>query len=412
MSNKAINKLTDHLFREYHGKMISLLSAKFGYQQIDNIVDAVQEAFEIALNEWRYKGIPKNCFGWLNRVSQNKLINKINRDAVGSKILNQFPYEEAELIESQEAEDSLLQLLIFFSKINFSDRNKLIISLFYLCGFGYSEISGAMMLPLETIKKIILRSQVLIKKNATHYEKCEFKSLYDEMPHLLHVLYLMFNEGFKSAQKRESIKSDLCFEAIRLSILVKKYQEDHCELNALLALFFFHVSRFPARIQDNGWISIQFQNRTLWDKNLISEGYAYLNRIDLGKNKLNKYYLEALIASVHCSSSNYEKTDWRLISTWYAQLEVLEPRAVAVKINRIIAESNYLPITALIEKMFDLEPLLNDFLKFPFYSSLAYLYEKGERREMASHYYLRSLSYTKNQFDNEYIKLKLTLLHS
>lgn len=74
MSNKDIDKLTDHLFREYHGKMISFLSAKFGYQQIDNIVDAVQEAFEIALSEWRYKGTPKNCFGWLIYVSQNKLI--------------------------------------------------------------------------------------------------------------------------------------------------------------------------------------------------------------------------------------------------------------------------------------------------------------------------------------------------
>lgn len=411
MSNKAINKLADHLFREYHGKMISLLSAKFGYQQIDNIVDAAQEAFEVALNEWKYKGVPKNCFGWLIRVSQNKLINKINRDSVGNKILNRIPHEE-ESIESHKVEDSLLQLLIFFSKNNFSDRNKLIVSLFYLCGFGYSEISGAMMLPLETIKKTIIRSKVLIKKNAIQYEKYEFKSLDDEMPYLLHVLYLMFNEGFKSAQKRESIKKDLCFEAIRLSILVKKYQGDHSELNALLALFFFHVSRFPARIQDNGWISIQFQNRTLWDKNLISEGYAYLNEIDLSKNKLNKYYLEALIASTHCSSPSYEKTDWRLISKLYALLELLEPNTIAVKINRNIAESNYLPITALIEKMFDLEPLLNDFLKFPFYSSLAYLYEKEERKEIASHYYLRSLSYTKNQFDNEYIKLKLALLHS
>ncbi|MEN5057220.1 DUF6596 domain-containing protein [Sphingobacterium kitahiroshimense] len=387
MSNKDIDKLTDHLFREYHGKMISFLSAKFGYQQIDNIVDAVQEAFEIALSEWRYKGTPKNCFGWLIRVSQNKLINKINRDSVGSKILNRISYEEEEAIASHEAEDSLLQLLIFFSKINVSDRNKLIISLFYLCGFGYSEISRAMMLPVETIKKIILRSQVLIKKNASQYEKCEFESLHNEMLHLLHVLYLMFNEGFKSAQKRESIKKDLCFEAIRLSVLVKKYQEDHCELNALLALFFFHVSRFPARIQENGWISIQFQNRTLWDKNLISEGYAYLNKIDLSKNRLNKYHLEALIASVHCSSPNYEKTDWRLISTLYSQLEFLEPNAIAVKINRVIAESNYLPITPLIEKMFDLEPMLNEFLKFPFYSSLAFLYEKGEKKEMACHYY-------------------------
>ncbi|MCW2260739.1 MULTISPECIES: DUF6596 domain-containing protein [Sphingobacterium] len=412
MSNKDIDKLTDHLFREYHGKMISFLSAKFGYQQIDNIVDAVQEAFEIALSEWRYKGTPKNCFGWLIYVSQNKLINKINRDSVGSKILNRISYEEEESIASHEAEDSLLQLLIFFSKINVSDRNKLIISLFYLCGFGYSEISRAMMLPVETIKKIILRSQVLIKKIAIQYEKCEFESLHNEMPHLLHVLYLMFNEGFKSAQKRESIKKDLCFEAIRLSVLVKKYQEDHCELNALLALFFFHVSRFPARIQENGWISIQFQNRTLWDKNLISEGYAYLNKIDLSKNRLNKYHLEALIASVHCSSPNYEKTDWRLISTLYSQLEFLEPNAIAVKINRVIAESNYLPITPLIKKMFDLEPMLNDFLKFPFYSSLAFLYEKGEKKEMACHYYWCSLSYTNNQFDNEYINLKLSLLHS
>jgi len=403
--HKTIYKFADHLFRESHGKMIALLSVKFGYQQIDNIVDAVQEAFEVALNEWKYKGIPNNSFAWLIQVSKNKLINKIKRDAVGNQIILQFHTEDLQL-DPDEAEDSLIRLLVYFSKINLSDRNKLIIALFYLCGFGYVEISHALMLSIEAIKKIIDRSKSLIKDFAVQYEDYDLKVLQNEMPYLLHVLYLMFNEGFKSSRKNGSIHHDLCFESIRLAILLKNYQQESCELNAIIALFFFHVARFPARMHNDIWISMEHQDRTLWDKNLIAEGFAYLNRIDLKKNKLNKYYLEALIASVHLSAVNYKKTNWQLLSKLYTQLTLLEP-TIAVQINKIIVESNYLPIAGLIEKINNFEPDLNEFLKFPFYTTLAHLYEKNKMNQLASTYYLRALLHTKNHFDRDYIQQKI-----
>lgn len=404
--HNTINKFTDHLFRESHGKMIALLSAKFGYQQIDNIVDAVQEAFEAALNEWKYKGIPNHSFAWLIQVSKNKLINKIKREAIGRHITCQFHAEDLQL-DPDEAEDSLIRLLVYFSKINLSDRNKVIIALFYLCGFGYIEISHALMLPLETIKKMIGRSKSMIKDFAIQYEDYDLNVLHKEMPYLLHVLYLMFNEGFKSSRKNGSIHHDLCFEAIRLAVLIKNYQQENCELNAILALFFFHIARFPARMDNNMWISMEHQDRTLWDKNLIAEGFAYLNQIDLKKNRLNKYYLEALIASVHLSAVQYEKTNWQLLSKLYTQLTLLEP-TISVEINKIIVESNYLPISGLIEKIKNFEPDLNEFLKFPFYTTLAHLYEKNKMNQLASTYYLRALLHTKNQFDRDYIGQKIT----
>ena len=357
---EQINTLAGHLFREHYGKMVSYLSHKYGYHQIENILDAVQESFEAALKTWRFSAVPKQPFAWLYKVANHKLLNKMKRSNLSRAHLEQLSVEEVEIVpyNEQEAEDSLLKLLVYFSTADFSARNKLVISLYFLCGFNYSEIANALLLKTETVKKVVLRSKEAIKKFSGAYDAYQIQNI-EQPDHLLKVIYLLFNEGYKSSQKKGTINMDMCFEAIRLAKLFNRHYPYHAETNALLAGMFFHSSRFPARTteRDGTWISLENQDRHLWDRNLISTGFKYLRAAKNNQIELDKYYLEALISSLHCTSESYEKTDWQNIAYLYVQLEQLEPHSISVTLNRIIAESNYKEIEELLLELKSMESL-------------------------------------------------------
>ncbi len=357
--DEHIQTLTSHLFREHYGKMVSYLSRKYGYQEIENIADAVQEAFEAALNTWKFSGIPDHHFAWLYKVAANRLVNKLRQSDLIQSHLDRLKVTEntVEVCQEQELEDSLLKLLVFFSKINLPERNKLIVSLYFVCGFGYAEIANALMMNTETVKKVVLRSKERIGQFARSYQDFQISAIDNHTDHLLRITYLMFNEGYKASRKTGAICYDLCYEAMRLAKLVQKY-DDHPDTNALLALMFFNTSRFPARIVNSTWVSLEDQNRKLWNKALIAEGHFYLERARAKQVCPDTYYLQALISSIHCTSASYEATDWKAISFLYRQLEKIEPDSLPVILNRIISESNHRNIDNLIAESEQLERIV------------------------------------------------------
>ncbi len=408
-TDETIHILTSHLFRENYGKMVSFLSQKYGYQEIDNILDAIQDAFEAALRKWKFTGIPDHQVAWLYKVANNKFLNRIKQsNTVEAYVKNQmtngvdfFSYNE------QEAEDSLLKLLLFFSKLHFSRRNKLIVSLYFLCGFSYDEISRALILNQETVKKVILRSKESIREISSRYDGFQIDSIGDELDHLLKVIYLLFNEGYKTSSKSGTINKYLCYEAIRLAKLVRKYDQDNPEINSLLALMFFNTSRFPARFVGDRWVSLEDQDRTRWDKRLILEGFYYLKQAKSMQSSLEKYYLQALISSLHCSSESYGKTNWEAISHLYQQLGKIEPDSVYLTLNRIICESNFKDIHELIDQLTTLENSVTDEASFAFFSTKAYLYSRLCEVDSAIVNYKRSLDFTKNKADIKFIQEKI-----
>lgn len=410
--DENINTLTSHLFREHYGKMVSYLSQKYGYHEIENILDAVQESFETALKTWKFSKIPNDHFAWLYKVASNKLLNKIKQSGTAKTHINHLSAHTGNFEEynAKEVEDSLLKLLIFFSKADFPERNKLIISLYFLCGFGYSEIARAMFLKSEAVKKIILRSKKTIKEFAGKYDDFRIESIDDNLEHLLKIIYLMFNEGYKSSLRNGAINSDLCYESIRLGKLINGHIAGKAEVNSLLALFFFNVSRFPARIKNDMWISLENQDRTLWDKNLISEGFYYLKEAKDNAQKLNKYYLEAMISSLHCTAENYGSTDWKTISFLYRQLEMAEPGSITLKLNRIIAESNFGKAENLIEEINSIENISDEEVLFSIFTTKAHLYFKRKDYNEAIKSYIESLNHTKNKMDRNYINEKIKMI--
>ncbi|MES2560827.1 MAG: DUF6596 domain-containing protein [Bacteroidota bacterium] len=346
----AINQLTAHLFRENSGKMVAVLSRTFGLSQIDTVLDVVQDTFETALSKWRFSGVPDNPSGWLMQVAKNKALNTFKRENKSNPFdptdyLDRFdtPVEQQLdiLFSPKEIKDSQLRLLFTCCHPDFSPRNQIIITLNILCGFGVPEIANALLMNDEAVKKALTRSKQSLRK-LDHILQAHIITQSAERLHTVQtILYLLFNEGYKTTRSKDAINHDLCYEAIRLAKLLES--ENYSETDALLSLMFFNLSRFPARLSTNDeWLSLEEQDRSRWNSVFIEEGYHYLNKATR-QPELTRFHLEAIIASVHCSAPTFEATNWSTIAYLYSQLEKLEPSPL-VTLNRIIAES-YLPGT-------------------------------------------------------------------
>ncbi len=342
-----INSIADHLFREHSGKMTAVLCRIFGLQHLDSIQDVVHDTFLEALTRWRYRGIPKNPEAWLLKVAKNKAVNAFKRD--GKTTLYEpsaFGSNHQQLIEAkldhsfeQQAEDSQMRLLLLCCHPGISAKNQVMLTLHILGGFGITEIARAILMQQEAVKKALQRSKSSLKA-MDNMLQTSILAGYEKRIEVVHtVLYLMFNEGYKTTQGKELINRDLCLEAVRLSkLLLRKGVSRQHETMALLALMLFNLARFASRITGEGSIiELSRQNRKLWDQALIEKAYRFLDD-STRPNQLSRYHLEAIIASLHCAAPSFEETDWSTIAYLYRQLEKITFSPLTT-LNRLVAES-------------------------------------------------------------------------
>jgi predicted RNA polymerase sigma factor len=155
-------------------------------------------------------------------------------------------------------------------------------------------------------------------------------------------IYLLFNEGYHGSRSERTVREDLCFEAIRLALLLSEHREgDKPKTHALLALLCFHAARLTGRLDDEGsLIQLEMQDRSKWDQDLIGRGFYFLEKSSMG-NELGEYHLEAAIASLHCAAPTYKETEWAKILELYDMLYRLTPSPI-VALNRAIALGNAL----------------------------------------------------------------------
>lgn len=384
--------------------MVSILAKRFGYEYFEDITDSVQDAFESAIRTWKFGSIPTNPSGWLFKVAQNNLLNKLKRKKISN--LHYEYYTSFELQEN-EAEESALKLLIHCSSMQVSNKKKIIFLLYFLCGFSYNEIAAALFLNLEGVKKMILRNKETFKRHAERFDNFDMNMIKNyDIP--IQVIYLLFNAGYKSSKNLHNIQLQLCFEAIRLAKLLHSYIPSNAKLNSLLALMFFNVSRFPARVSKESWVTLEKQNRKKWNFTFIFEGFYYLNVAkDNLAEEIETYYLEALISSIHCSSLSYQSTDWKSISFLYRQLEILKPDSLTVKLNRLIAESNVKNVNLILSELDSFEQSIDDKLAYYFYTTKAHLCLKLQNHKLAIDTYQKALQFTHNKFDINFVKQKV-----
>jgi RNA polymerase sigma factor (sigma-70 family) len=330
-SNNEVNKIVDHLFRHEAGKMVAVLTRIFGFKNIEQAEDIVQDTIIRALETWKFGKLPANPQAWLYRTAKNKAIDLIRREQVKHKIDNdltillrsEYTLSAAinEMFNENEIKDSQLRMMFACCHSSFTPEAQITLMLKTLCGLSVKEISSAFLSNEETIGKRLYRTKEKIRSENLTLDYPGADAMVSRTDTVLKTLYLLFNEGYNSSHPEKLIREDLCEEAMRLCILLTENPKTNLvQTNALLALMCYHISRFNTRLDDKGFIVLlKDQDRTQWNKFLVDRGNVYMERSAEG-GVIHDFHIEAAIASVHANAASYEDTNWQMILQLYDAL--------------------------------------------------------------------------------------------
>jgi RNA polymerase sigma factor (sigma-70 family) len=406
--------MVDHLFRHESGKMVAVLTRVFGFNNIEQAEDIVQDTIIRALETWKHGKLPDNPQAWLYRTAKNKAIDILRREQVKHKIVNDIAPllkseytlvpKLAEMFTENEIKDSELRMMFACCHPSISHEAQITLILKTLCGLSVKEIGNAFLTTEETIQKRLYRTREKIK---TEHISLDYPGA-DAMPSrteaVLKALYLLFNEGYNSSHSEKLIREDLCEEAMRLTILLTENPKtNYPYANALLALMCYHASRFETRIDDKGFIVLlKDQNRAQWNKQLIGMGNQYLSHAALG-DEVHDYHIEAAIASAHANALAYEETNWPLILQLYNTL-LNRTNNPVVQINRCLVLAEVEGYEKAIGELLQVK----GFSENCYYNtSLGEMYMKLGTKEKAKAYFQKALPLTSSNAEIELIRRKL-----
>ncbi|SHG77160.1 RNA polymerase sigma factor [Flagellimonas flava] len=342
MSANQLDNTIEHLFRNEYGKVVAVLLRKYGTSHIEKIEDAVQDTFLKAMKVWGYKGVPDNPTAWLYRVANNALIDVLRRLKKSSHL------EENKSIETEESandevllenviSDSQLQLVFACCDPSLSEEHQIILSLKLIGGFSNKELAEALLKKEEAVAKSFTRAKKKFRKEVQMLRIPVQMGLQSRLFVVLRVIYLLFTEGYAASTGSQVIKRDICYEALRLALLLQenKYCQ-HPNLNALIALMCFHSSRFDARLNGNGTLAtLEFQDRSKYNLELIQIGIYHLERAGTLDKMPSNYHLEAARSYYHCEAKSFEKTNWKSILHLY-DVQLKQQYSPMVALNRIV----------------------------------------------------------------------------
>jgi RNA polymerase sigma factor (sigma-70 family) len=337
---EAIQSLKD-LFQREFSKMVAVISRNFGLQHIELAEDIVSETFLTAAETWGIKGIPENPEAWLYVVAKQKTLhhfrrNKIFEEKVVPEISSHQEKSEELNFSSENIRDSQLQMLFAICNPAIASEAQIGLALRILCGFGIDEISEAFLSNKETINKRLFRAKEKLRSEKVSMELPSENELASRLDNVLHIIYLLFSEGYYSKTQNQILQKDLCLEAMRLAVLLTEFEmTNQPKTNALLALMCFHASRFEARqTSEETFILYEKQDESRWDKTLINQGTHFLSRSAQGI-ELSSYHLEAKIAYWHCVKEDTSEK-WEEILQLYDHLLTIN-YSPSVVLNRAFA---------------------------------------------------------------------------
>lgn len=322
------------IFREESGRSLAALIRTFG--DIDVAEDAVQEAFAVALGRWPRDGVPPNPGGWITTTARNHAIDRLRREARGRELLSEVAVLSPGSNDPGQPEvgavrDDRLRLIFTCCHPALSTQAQIALTLRLLGGLSTEQVARSFLVTEATMARRLVRAKHKIKAARIPYRVPEAHELSDRLRPVLAVVYLVYNAGLTG-----SAEPDLCAEAIRLARILAALMPDEPEVAGLLALLLLTESRRASRTgPDGSLVLLGEQDRTRWDRDLISEGQAIL-RWCLRRNQPGAYQLQAAINAVHAAAATVEQTDWPQIVTLYDQLLEAAPTPV-VALNRAIA---------------------------------------------------------------------------
>ena len=306
------------------------------YQEFDTCEDAMQEALLAAATQWPAEGVPTNPKGWLVTVASRRLIEIWRRESARRKREETAARLSTAEYEPAAAEDDTLTLFFLCCHPSLTSASQVALTLRAVGGLTTAEIARAFLVPEATIAQRISRAKQRIKETGARFEMPPESERTERLAAVLHVLYLIFNEGYTASSGPQLVRADLSSEAIRLVRQVRKRMPDHGEVAGLLALMLLTDARRPARARPDGsLVPLSEQDRHLWDSAAISEGVAIITDA-LASKSVGPYQLQAAIAAVHDEAATPEAADWTQILSLYELLETIAPGQM-VTLNRIVA---------------------------------------------------------------------------
>ena len=299
--------------------------------------EALHEAFRAALEQWPSEGVPANPRAWLVSTGRFKAIDAIRRRAR----FDPLEEEHAESLaaeapaEREPIEDDRLRLIFTCCHPALAQDAQVALTLREVCGLTTEEIARAFLTPPPTLAQRIVRAKNKIRDARIPYEVPAGPQLAERLDAVLRVVYLVFNEGYSASTGNSVTRADLSAEAIRVGrLLVDLLPEP--EASGLLALMLLQESRRASRASASGdLIRLEDQDRSRWNRELIAEGVALVERA-LGSRRFGPYTLQAAIAAVHAEAPSARDTDWQQIVALYDVLARLDPSPV-IDLNRAVA---------------------------------------------------------------------------
>ena len=334
----AVRQAVDQVYRADSRRVLATLIRLLG--DFDRAEEAMHEAFTAAVEQWQRDGIPGNPRAWLVSTGRFKAIDALRRRARFDASLADIAaaYETiTEPVEWDEpgVDDDRLRLIFTCCHPALTPDAQLALTLREVCGLTTEEIAHAFLTGPSTVAQRIVRAKAKIRDARIPYQVPSRTDLPGRLDVVLHVIYLVFNEGYSASSGASLTRHDLSGEAIRLGrLLVELLPEP--EAMGLLALMLLHESRRAARSTSDGEIVLlDEQDRSLWHSALITEGTVLVERA-LSSHRFGPYALQAAIAAVHAEAPQAADTDWPQIVELYNVLARIDPSPV-IQLNRAAA---------------------------------------------------------------------------
>ena len=414
-STEQIRELLDSLYRVDSGRILATLIRLLG--DLDLAEEAMHEAFAAALSLWPRSGVPSNPRPWLISTARFKAVDTLRRrakhDASQDELVRYLEAQLSSAERSHEEEDSLeddrLRLIFTCCHPSLAPEARVALTLREVCGLTTEEIAKAFLITPRTLAQRIVRAKAKIRETPIPYEVPTPQELPERMGAVLHVIYLVFNEGYSAAAGAEVTRAELTGEAIRLGRLLTELQPEP-EVIGLLSLMLLQESRTAARTSPTGeLILLENQDRSLWNREQIAEGVALLEKA-MKSHRFGAYTLQAAIAAVHAEAESAAVTDWRQIVALYDRLLRIHPSPV-VQLNRAVAiamrDGPEAGLT-LIDGLLEHGELANYYLA---HSARADMYRRLGRTAEARSAYEKALALTQQEPERQFLLERIRQLN-
>lgn len=413
MDAQAARLEVDRVYREQSRRVLATLIRLLG--DFDLAEEALHDAFAAAVAQWPADGVPDNPRAWLVSAGRFKVIDGLRKrarfDASLSEIAERL-YAESEdpsMLDEQVVEDDQLRLIFTCCHPTLAADAQIALTLREVCGLTTEEIAHAFLATPSTIAQRIVRAKAKIRGANIPYQVPSRQDLPQRLRSVLHVVYLVFNEGYSASSGAQLVRHDLSSEAIRLGRLLLELLPEP-EAAGLLALMLLHESRRTARVDAQGdLVLLDDQDRSLWNREQIAEGTVLVQRA-LSSNRFGAYTLQAAIAAVHAEARTAAQTDWaRIVALYDALLDgasspVVELNRAAALAMRDGPAAGLAAIDAILAR--------GDLADYHFaHAAKADLCRRLGRRDDAREAYRRALDHAKQEPERRFLQRRLDALN-